>query len=241
MDGAPNRYKNLYLKDAVSNIQKGKYIAYLKNGGLQKLLRDQRATGKPANPPSIGLKKAEKTIAYAPYGWQIIVEDESFICYESTSRRVWIRKGTKPIRLVTGSHSKLLIFGALTLSKKQTFRTLKIKYKKVMFNWKTTLNFLRLLKRKYRRFILFWDRATPHRDWRVKRYLKANENCIKIMYFPRATPEANPTEECWKQTKGDSEVVANKIYDSFDEFHTAVTGFYKKKRFNLDLRHYLCH
>jgi len=61
------------------------------------------------------------------------------------------------------------------------------------------------------------------------------------MYFPRATPEANPTEECWKQTKGDSEVVANKIYDSFEEFHAAVTGFYKKKRFHLDLRHYLCH
>lgn len=154
---------------------------------------------------------------------------------------MWVRKGTKPIRLVTGSHAKLLIFGALTLNKKQTFRTLRIKPKKVMFNWKTALNFLRLLKRKYVRFVLFWDKATPHTDWRVKRYLKANENCIKIVHFPRATPESNPTEECWKQTKGDEEVVANKIYDSFDEFHTAVTDFYKKKRFNLDLRHYLCH
>ena len=169
------------------------------------------------------------------------MEDESFLCYESTSRRVWIRKGTKPIRLVTGSHAKLLIFGALTLSKKQTFRTLKIKSKKVMFNWKTTLSFLRLLKRKFKKFIIFWDRATPHTDSRVKRYLKANENCIKVVHFPRATPDANPIEECWRQTKGEDEVVANKIYDTFGEFHQSVTSFYKKKRFNLDIGNYLCH
>ena len=171
----------------------------------------------------------------------MITEDESFIYFDSTSRRVWIRKGKTPIRLVTGSHAKLLVFGALTLSGKQTFRTLKIKAKKVMFNWETTLWFLRLIKRIYKKFVLFWDKATPHTDWRVKEYLETNKDCIKIVYFPTAIPEANPVEECWRQTKGDEKVVANKIYDTFEEFHKSVTGFYKRKRFKLDLRHYLCH
>ena len=174
-----------------------------------------------------------------PPGWELIVEDESFIYYESTSRKVWIRKGRKPIRLVTGSHAKLLIFGSLTLKKKQKFKAVKVT-KKQKFNWKSTLSYLRSLKREHQKFVLFWDRATPHTDYRVEEYLKENESCIRVEHFPTATPELNPVEECWKQTKS-SDIVANKIYDTFEEFHKAVTGFYKKKRFNLNLRNYLCH
>ncbi len=135
----------------------------------------------------------------------------------------------------------MLVFGALTLRKKQTFRTLKVKPKKVIFNWETALDYLRLLKHIYKKFVLFWDKATPHTHPKVKEYIEANSRCIKVEYFPTAVPELNPVEECWRQTKGDDEVVANKTYETFEEFHKTASGFYKKKRFNLDLRHYLCH
>ena len=66
MDGAPNRYKNLYLRDAESDIQKDKCIAYLKDGDLQKLPQDRKVTGGLANPQSIGLKKSWKKHSRRP-------------------------------------------------------------------------------------------------------------------------------------------------------------------------------
>jgi transposase len=78
-------------------------------------------------------------------------------------------------------------------------------------HWKSTLFYLRSLKRMHPKFVLFWDKATLHTDWRVEKYLKENESCIRVEHFPTVTPELNPVEECWRQTKG-NEILANKIH-----------------------------
>jgi transposase len=146
---------------------------------------------------------------------------------------VWIRKGKRPICLVTGSHKKVTAFGALTLSGKQIFRTTNEK-----FDWKSTLEFLYLMKNKFRKFVLFWDKASPHKDDMVRAYLRKNKHCIRVVRFPTAAPELNPVEECWRQTKG--EFAANKIYETFKEFHKHLSRYCRKKRFRLNIRNYLC-
>lgn len=158
--------------------------------------------------------------------------------------------------MVTGSKRKVYVFGAVTKKKKQIFLTLddrKVKgksgrpkngekKKKKMrgkFNHKTTLKFLYLLKNRLGRFLLIWDKAGFHTDNKVMKYIERNKDSIRVISLPTAAPELNPVEECWRQGKGD--VSGNKIYDSYEDFHTAVKTYYKNRRFNLNISHYLCH
>ena len=53
--------------------------------------------------------------------FKLLCEDESTFLYESISRKVWVQKGIKPRRFVTGLHKKLHIFGFLCEDKKKMF------------------------------------------------------------------------------------------------------------------------
>jgi transposase len=143
---------------------------------------------------------------------------------------VWAKKGERPVVLTTGSHKKTCIFGALSMSGRQLFR----QYDRI--NQETLLRFLKELRRKYGRFLLFWDKYL-HRDKRMKEFMKENKGRIKAIYFPNATPELNPVEECWKQCK--NAIVANKIYPGFEEMRRAVSEYLRKRRFKLDVVKYL--
>ena len=66
---------------------------------------------------------------------------------------MWIPKGKRPIVTVTGSHQKTCIFGTLTIAGKQLFRQYKT------FDQHFFISYLRELKRKFHKLILFLDRA----------------------------------------------------------------------------------
>ena len=167
----------------------------------------------------------------------------------SISKSVWIRKGITPIRMTTGSKRKLYLFGAVTLKKEQTFLILddkrmrnpdkKAKKKWICkFNWKTTSKFIYLLKSKYGKFVLVWDKAGHHNHKKVKRYIKENKDWLKVISFPTAASEANPVEECWRQSKGT--ICGKRMPDTYDAFNGKATHYFRHKRFNLDIRNYLC-
>ena len=165
-----------------------------------------------------------------PKGWNVICMDESIMLYESTIRKVWFMKGTRPIRRVTGSHSKTCLFGALSLDKKQLFR------QKKEINSETTIEFLKELKRKFGRFVLFLDKASYHKSYMVKEFFKKNKDCIKPIYFPTAASDLNPAEEPWKQIRGEF----IKLPKNVTEFRKKVSGVIRKKRYKLDIVKYLC-
>lgn len=143
-------------------------------------------------------------------------------------------KGSKPILLTTGSHRSVSWFGALADDGTQLFR---------QYPWADSdafLDYLRHLCRKYPKMILFLDKATYHRtEKRVKRFFRERRKTIRLRWFPSGFPEANPMEECWKQGKGS--VLGSTFHDSFGEFKTASSRYYRTRRFNLDLYKYLCH
>ena len=58
------------------------------------------------------------------HGWNVLVEDESIFMHDSvmTRKRRWILKEKRPVVTVSGSHSKTIIFGILSLNGKQLFR-----------------------------------------------------------------------------------------------------------------------
>lgn len=163
---------------------------------------------------------------------RIICIDESILCYDSISVKVWAKKGSKPIRMITGQHKKTFIFGAVTNKREQLFRQFK------SMTHAEFLTFLYCLKYKFGKFILLLDKAPWHRDGKVQNYLYKNRESIHTIYFPPCSPELNPVEECWKQSK--PEIAGNQIYDDFSSLKSAVTRYFKTHRFGLDINHYLC-
>ena len=75
-----------------------------------------------------------------------------------TKRRKWIVKERRPMVTVTGSHSKTIIFGVLSLDGKQLFR----QYER--FDSHSFIAYLEEVKKKFKKFIMFADRATQHRS-----------------------------------------------------------------------------
>jgi transposase len=51
------------------------------------------------------------------------------------------------------------------------------------------------VKKKFKKFIIFADRATQHRSKVVQEYLQRNENSMRIEYFPVGSPEFNAVEK----------------------------------------------
>ena len=169
-----------------------------------------------------------------PLKYIVVVEDESIFIYDVKIRSVWAVKGSKPRILTTGSHRKIVFYGAISEDGRQCFRT----YPEA--NSDGFLDYIKILLRKYPKMILFMDKATYHKkEARVKKFLRKRKHCIKIRWFPSGFPEANPMEECWNQGKED--VLGSKFFDSFGEFKEIVIRYYRTKRFKLDLYKYLCH
>jgi len=148
-------------------------------------------------------------------------------------RTIWAIKGTKPKILSTGSHKKIVCSGALAEDGTHLFRTYNTADSDAF------LNFLKKLHKKYPKMILFIDKAPWHREKRINHFFRKNRETIKKRWFPSGNPEANPMEECWKQGKQD--ILGSIFYDSFQDFKTATTKYYRTKRFKLNLYKYLCH
>lgn len=148
-------------------------------------------------------------------------------------RKVWAVKGTRPRILTTGSHKKICWFGTLSEDGRQLFR------KYCTADSDSFLDYLPQLKRKFKKFVLFMDKATYHKkEARVKKYLRQNRDCIRVRWFPSGFPESNPVEECWNQ--GEKDILGSKFYDSFADFEKACVNYYRTRRFKLDLYKYLC-
>ncbi len=159
--------------------------------------------------------------------------DESILLYDSTRRSVWARRGSKPRVLVTGSHKRTCLFGALTTNRKHLFR----QYPKINEHVFTT--FLRLLKRRYGRLILLIDKAPWHRSKLVNTFLDENQSWLRILYFPTNAPEMNPVEECWRQMKND--VVGSTYHPTFQQLKNALTTYLRTKRYKQNILKYLSH
>ena len=147
-----------------------------------------------------------------------------------TRKRGWILKEKRPVVTVTGSHSKTIAFGVLSLDGKQLFR----QYER--FDSHSFIAYLEEIQKKFNKFIIFVDRATQHRSRMVKEYLQRNLETIRIEYFPVGLPLLNAVEECWRQGKCN---ILPGYYSGFSHLKQTISNFYRTRRFNLDIKKYL--
>ena len=162
--------------------------------------------------------------------WNILVQDESIFVHDLYIRRKWIVRQKRPVVTVTGSHSK----------------TISLEYYQVMvnnysdsidrFDSHSFIRYLEQVRKKFKKFIIFVDRATQHRSKIVQEYLQRNEDSMKIEYFPVGSPEFNAVEECWKQGKYN---LLSNYYPNFQSLRHMISQYYRTRRFNLDIKKYL--
>jgi hypothetical protein len=162
----------------------------------------------------------------------VLVEDESIFMHDSvmTRKRRWILKEKRPVVTVSGSHSKTIVFGILSLNGKQLFR----QYER--FDSQSFIAYLEEVRKKFKKFIMIVDRATQHRSRMVKEYLQRNLETIRIEYFPVGLPLLNAVEECWRQGKCN---ILPRYYSGFSHLKQTISNFYRTRRFNLDIKKYL--
>jgi hypothetical protein len=99
----------------------------------------------------------EEIILNIPKGFTFIVEDKSIFVHDALIRRkMWTPEGKRPIVVTTGSHQKTCVFGTITFDGRQLFRQYDT------FNQYSFISYLGELKRKFRKMILFLDRAPQH-------------------------------------------------------------------------------
>jgi hypothetical protein len=165
-------------------------------------------------------------------GWNLLVQDESIFIHDSmVKRRKWITKEKRPIVTVTGSHEKTIVYGALSLDgSKQLFR------QDDKFDSQSFIKYLRQVKEKFKKFVIFLDRAAQHRSKMVEEYFHQNMKTMKVEYFPVGSAFLNAVEECWRQGKGN---ILSNYYSSFSQVKQAISNYYRKRRFNLDIKKYL--
>ena len=183
--------------------------------------------------PSWLKDSAKEIISRIPKDFTIAVEDESIFIHDAlVRRRMWTPEGIRPMVTVTGSHQKTCVFGTITICGKQFFR----QYDD--FNQYTFLKYLKELQRKFRKLMLFLDRAAQHcSSIMIRKHLEENKDVIRLEYLPKGSPGNNAVEECWRQGKDD--LLVSKYYPKFPNLKCAIANYYRTKRFKLDITKYL--
>jgi hypothetical protein len=66
------------------------------------------------------------------------------------------------------------------------------------------LKYLKELQKKFRKLLLFIDRATqPYASVIIRKHLEENKNIFRVEYLPKGPPDYHVVEEYWSQGKDD--------------------------------------
>jgi putative transposase len=60
---------------------------------------------------------------------------------------------------------------------------------------------------------------------------------LQVLFFPPATPDRNPTEQCWKTTRED--LTSIKSFKNIKALKQELDGFWEKHTFTHKMSHYL--
>ena len=153
-------------------------------------------------------------------------EDEASFWLDGTLHQTWARIGAQPRVDTFGMRKTAHVFGAISLEEKPRF----LYQFAPVFNGHTFLDFLKLIARRSRRKVfLVIDNAPFHNlGAKGKAWLAANRNRIELARLPPYSPEFNPIEGVWKQTK--KRTTHNTFFRTADERDAALTTTFETFR-----------
>ena len=153
-------------------------------------------------------------------------EDEASFWLDGTLHQTWARVGVQPRVDTFGMRKTAHLFGALSLEVRPRFQ-----YQfAAVFNAQTFLDFLTLLVRRTRRKIfLVIDNSPCHNlDTEGRAWLTAHRRRIALFRLPPYSPEFNPIEGVWKQTK--KRTTHNTFFRTTAERDAALTATFETFR-----------
>jgi transposase len=163
--------------------------------------------------------------------YKIICIDEAHFRRDADKRRCWGMVGKSSLVHVNGSTQSTNIYGAYTLDGKFHYKFAK---KQLAV---TTVKFFERLRKIYKKIIFVLDRARWHTAKHVIEYAEKFSGDIQFVFFPKTCPDANPVEECWRQTRNN--VTANKAFSSTDRLKQALRKEWNKQKFKHKCINYL--
>ena len=143
--------------------------------------------------------------------------DESTFKLEPYFIRGWFKIGSKPTKkYVLNKSQKIHVFGAIGVKK----RFVKLSDK---INSKKFLAFIRRLRKNVKKLCIITDNGRWHLTKEVLSFVK--ENKIIMIRIPPYSPEVNPIEQYWKNSKG---YLATKAYFDKNGLVREVKGALRK-------------
>jgi len=125
--------------------------------------------------------------------------DEASFWLDGSLHRTWARVGVQPQVDTYGQRKTAHIFGAVSLHKTPRFHYMFAS----VFNGDTFLAFLKqLVSQSRRKLFLILDNGPCHNLTRDgKAWLGRNQHRIELYRLPPYSPNLNPIEGAWKETK----------------------------------------
>lgn len=130
-------------------------------------------------------------------GADIAFEDESGVNLQTHAGRTWGERGQTPIVARTGARG-----GFNILSTVEASGHLRYHVEAGTINSERYIAFLQqLLQGRTRPLILLVDRASFHHSKKVRDFVRAHRQQLRIFFLPRYAPERNPDEHVWEEIK----------------------------------------
>ena len=183
---------------------------------------------RPANPKRAGPKEREEfkkkaarlAARYKKAGRDSFTVDEMHLGKQGRVHKDWLLRHGRPIAPVSPNRSRISIIGAIGPGGKSFFKTYETA------NSENMVDFLVALHKKFDRPIVFMDNASYHGEKVLEEVSRITGDEVVAVYFPKYTPELNPTETQWVAIR---RYLANNLYDSIDDACDALMDGLKNK------------
>ena len=219
----------LYVKSIVRYVELKWGVHYTVAGLTCWLKRNRFSYKKPKLVPGKADKESQEAWIKEYETFKAILPENETICFMDgvhPSHNVqlgygWIRKGTEKLIPSNTGRSRLNLTGAVDIQSHAV-----VVQEDTMLNAVATISFFKKLELSQPDKVwihVFCDNARYYRNKDVNRYLETSR--VRLHFLPPYSPNLNPIERLWKWMK--EVVIYNTYYKEFDDFRSAVFGFFK--------------
>ena len=123
------------------------------------------------------------------------MQDEAICVANARLRKgIYTPKGVRGVYTYTGSHSKTIVFGLITLGGEGFFR------RYGSFTGKEFVGFLKAACERFGKVLMITGGAPQHRSKFVREEIGRLDG-VELQFLPPGCPDLNAIEEVWRQTK----------------------------------------
>ncbi len=164
-------------------------------------------------------KKARQSAKYySKKGYTVMIGDESMFILGWNVKNSWYPVGEPVYTPVSLSRKRFYVIGALSRNRFD-YRF----YEKA--NTGTFYKFLRTLRRKYGKVLLFVDNASYHKSAELNRKMAKWNGDVVLKYLPPYAPELNNSEGQWR---GFKKATSNCLYKTVKEMQRSLRSMTRR-------------